>query len=86
MVDAAARTHLSFGHGIHYRLGAPPTRAQGQIAFTGPLDRFPGLTRAGHLTARHGAGRRPRSAAGSGDDSRGSRWAHERGVTQCVPI
>jgi cytochrome P450 len=32
--------HLAFGHGIHYCLGAPPTRLEAVIAFTGLLARF----------------------------------------------
>ncbi|WP_307847607.1 cytochrome P450 [Streptomyces sp. F63] len=35
--------HLAFGHGIHYCLGAPLARMEGQIALRGLLERFPGL-------------------------------------------
>jgi cytochrome P450 len=36
--------HLAFGHGIHYCLGAPLARVEGEIAFGGLLDRFPDMT------------------------------------------
>lgn len=32
--------HLAFGHGIHYCLGAPLARLEGEIAFRGLLSRF----------------------------------------------
>ncbi len=35
--------HIAFGHGIHLCLGAPLARLEAQTAFTGLLDRFPGL-------------------------------------------
>src|SRR6202012_4710291 len=36
--------NLAFGHGIHYCLGAPLARMEGEIAFGALLDRFPGIT------------------------------------------
>ncbi len=35
--------NLAFGHGIHYCLGAPLARMEGEIAFGGLLERFPGM-------------------------------------------
>jgi cytochrome P450 len=43
--------HLAFGHGIHYCLGAPLARLEGEIAFRGLLDRFASLTLAVPLDA-----------------------------------
>ncbi len=39
--------HLSFGQGMHYCLGAPLARVEGQIAITELLRRMPGLRLAG---------------------------------------
>ena len=36
--------NLAFGHGIHYCLGAPLARMEGEIALGGLLSRFPGMT------------------------------------------
>jgi cytochrome P450 len=39
-----ASGHVAFGHGIHYCVGAPLARLEGEIAFGGLLSRFPGLS------------------------------------------
>jgi cytochrome P450 len=35
------KSHLAFGHGVHYCLGAPLARAEGVTALSGLFDRFP---------------------------------------------
>ncbi|WP_084581580.1 cytochrome P450 [Kutzneria sp. 744] len=42
-VTRPAGGHLAFGHGIHYCLGAPLARLEGEIALGRLLDRFPSL-------------------------------------------
>jgi cytochrome P450 len=42
-LSRADNQHLAFGHGIHYCLGAPLARLEGDIAFTSLLERFPKL-------------------------------------------
>ncbi|WP_326954593.1 cytochrome P450 [Amycolatopsis sp. NBC_01286] len=44
--------HISFSSGIHYCLGAPLARLEGDVAFRVLLDRFPNLQRAGEVTRR----------------------------------
>ena len=39
-----ARRHMAFGHGIHYCLGAPLARAEGEIAFGSLLERCGDIT------------------------------------------
>ncbi|NUR92141.1 MAG: cytochrome P450 [Nonomuraea sp.] len=42
-VTRAENRHVAFGHGIHFCLGAPLARMEGQIAFTTLLERLPDL-------------------------------------------
>ncbi|MET1000938.1 MAG: cytochrome P450, partial [Acidimicrobiia bacterium] len=42
-VDRADHHHLAFGHGIHFCLGAPLARMEGQLALSALLRRFPEL-------------------------------------------
>jgi cytochrome P450 len=42
-VTRESRSHLGFGHGIHFCLGAPLARLEGRIAFGALLGRFPDL-------------------------------------------
>lgn len=42
-VTRAASGHLAFGHGIHFCLGAPLARLEGQVAIGRLVDRFPDL-------------------------------------------
>lgn len=42
-VSRKAGQHLAFGHGIHYCLGAPLARVEGEVAFRQLLRRFPTL-------------------------------------------
>ncbi|TDC79483.1 cytochrome P450 [Actinomadura sp. 7K507] len=42
-VTRAPKRHVAFGHGLHFCLGAPLARLEGQIAIGALLDRFPGL-------------------------------------------
>jgi cytochrome P450 len=43
--------HLSFGHGVHFCLGAALARLEGQIALGAIVDRLPGLQLTGHPLA-----------------------------------
>ena len=58
-VDRADLRHLAFGHGIHFCLGAPLARMEGQLALGALLRRFPELRLAvpfGALRWGHGDG------------------------------
>lgn len=43
-LSRGAPTHLAFSNGMHYCLGAPLARLEGQIAFSAMARRFPGMT------------------------------------------
>ena len=43
-VDRDAGGHMAFGHGIHFCLGAPLARLEGEVAFGALLSRFPSLS------------------------------------------
>jgi cytochrome P450 len=43
-IDRADTRHLAFGHGIHFCLGAPLARLEGQLALNSLFHRFPELS------------------------------------------
>jgi cytochrome P450 len=47
-------THVAFGHGVHYCLGAPLARLEGQIAIGSLVRRYPDLRLAGEVAWRPG--------------------------------
>jgi cytochrome P450 len=52
-IDRPDNHHIAFGHGIHFCLGAPLARLEGDIAFTSLLSRFPELRPAVPLDRIH---------------------------------
>jgi cytochrome P450 len=42
-ITARETSHVAFGHGIHFCLGAPLARLEGQVAFASLLRRFPDM-------------------------------------------
>lgn len=52
-ITRPAGGHMAFGHGIHFCLGAPLARLEGQIAIGGLITRFPNLTLATDIEELH---------------------------------
>jgi cytochrome P450 len=52
-IDRSDNQHIAFGHGIHFCLGAPLARLEGDVAFTSLLQRFPQLRPAVPLDQIH---------------------------------
>ena len=52
-IERADERHLAFGHGIHFCLGAPLARMEGQIALDTLIHRFPELRLAGPVDQLH---------------------------------
>ena len=52
LVDRADGSHLAFGHGAHYCLGAALARLEGQIAMRAIVERLPALELDGEPTWR----------------------------------
>jgi cytochrome P450 len=52
-IDRKDNRHVAFGHGIHFCLGAPLGRMEGQIAFATLLARFPELALAADPSTLH---------------------------------
>ncbi|MCI4066170.1 cytochrome P450 [Micromonospora sp. R77] len=47
-----SNSHLAFGHGIHYCLGAPLARLEARVVFTALLSRYPELRLAADFVPR----------------------------------
>lgn len=43
-IDREDKSHLTFGYGIHYCMGAPLAKLEGEIAIPALFERFPGLS------------------------------------------
>jgi len=52
--ERAENRHLSFGHGIHFCVGASLARIEGQVALATLVARFPNLTLTGEPLEYHG--------------------------------
>ena len=65
-IGRSPNAHLTFGQGIHFCLGAPLAKLEGQIALRSLIERFPGIALATTVAPEWTTARSPRHAVAPG--------------------